>query len=166
MRSKRKREDVAEKNKSVRDVVVKRIFNARREVVFKAWTDPKYLALWWGPHGFSTPVCELDVRQGGRIRIHMRSPDGTIYPMAGAYREIVKSERLVFTSIPLDEKGKPIFEVLITVTFAEDGGKTLVAVHARVLKATAEADVYLQGMEEGWSQSLERLAEMKWENLV
>lgn len=157
---------MVEKNKPVREVVVKRAFSGRRETVFKAWTDPKYVALWWGPRGFTNPVCDLDVRPGGSIRIDMRSPDGTVYPMTGVFREIVVPERLVFSTTPLDEKGEPVFEVLNTVTFVQDGDKTLVTVHALVVKTTAEADAYLEGMEEGWSQTLERLAEFLKENLA
>jgi uncharacterized protein YndB with AHSA1/START domain len=164
--SRRKRENVDAKNSAVREVVVEHTFNARRETVFKAFTDPKYVALWWGPHGFSNPVCELDVRQGGSIRIHMQGPEGTVYPMTGVYREIVKPERLVFTTTPLDDKGDPMFEVLVTVTFVEDGGKTKVTVDSRVVRTTPGADVYLQGMEAGWSQSLERLAEIVKEPLA
>jgi uncharacterized protein YndB with AHSA1/START domain len=149
---------MAVENETVRDVVIEHTFDARREVVFKAWTEPRYLALWWCPHGFTNPVCELDLRPGGGIRLHMRGPDGTVYPMTGVYREIVELERLVFTTTPLNEKGEPMFEVLNTVTFVEDGGKTAVTVHARVVWAAAEGEVYLGGMQEGWRQSLERLA--------
>src|ERR1700688_4411146 len=98
-----------------REVVFTRVFDAPRGLVFKVWTDPKHVAQWWGPHGFTNPVCELDARPGGAIRIHMRGPDGTIYPMTGVYREIVEPERLVFTSVPLDKNGDPLFEVLNTV---------------------------------------------------
>ena len=77
------------------------MFDAPRELVFKAWTDPKQVAQWWGPHGFSNPVCELGLRPGADIRIHMRGPDGTVYPMTGVYHEIVKPERLVFNSAAL-----------------------------------------------------------------
>src|ERR1700730_17678211 len=107
-----------------RQLKITRVFDAPREVVFKAWTDPKQLAQWWGPHGFTNPVCELDARPGGAIRIHMRGPDGTVYPMTGVYKEIGEPERLVFTSAALDEKGNPLFEVLNTVTFAQQGGHT------------------------------------------
>ncbi len=141
-----------------REFVFTRAFDARRELVFKAWTDPKHVAQWWGPHGFTNPVCELDVRPGGAIRIHMRGPDGTVYPMTGVYEEIVEPERLVFTSAALDEEGNPLFEVLNTVTFAEQGGKTTQTSQARVIRRTAKAAPYLQGMEAGWTQSLERLA--------
>ena len=142
-----------------RELVLTRVFDAPRELVFKAWTDPKQVAQWWGPHGFTNPVCDLDVRPGGAIRIHMRGPDGTVYPMTGVYNEVVEPERLVFTSAALDADGNPMFEVLTTVTFAEQGGKTKQIMRARVVKSTAEAAPYIKGMEAGWTQSLERLAE-------
>ena len=145
------------KGPAEREVVITRILDAPRSLVFKAWTDPKHVAQWWGPHGFTTPVCELDVRPGGAIRIHMRGPDGTVYPMTGVYQEIVEPERLVFTGAALDEEGNPLFEVLNTVTLAEQGGKTTLTLQARVVKSTAEAIPYLEGMEAGWEQSLERL---------
>jgi len=141
-----------------RELVLTRVFDAPRELVFKAWTDPKQVAQWWGPHGFTNPVCDLDVRPGGAIRIHMRGPDGTVYPMTGVYNEVVEPERLVFTSAALDADGNPMFEVLTTVTFAEQGGKTKQIMRARVIKSTAEAAPYIKGMEAGWTQSLERLA--------
>ncbi len=141
------------------ELVITRVFDAPRELVWKAWTDPERMKRWWGPHGFTNPVCELDARPGGAIRIDMRGPGGTVYPMTGVYQEIREPERLVFTSAALDEQGKPLFEVLNTVTFAEHGGKTTLTVQARVSKATAEAAPYLEGMEEGWSQSLDRLAD-------
>jgi len=140
------------------ELVLTRVFDAPRELVFKAWTDPKRVAQWWGPHGFTNPVCELDARPGGAIRIHMRGPDGTVYPMTGVYQEVVEPERLVFTSAALDEKGHPLFEVLTTVTFAEQGAKTKQILRARVIKSTAQAAPYLAGMEAGWTQSLERLS--------
>jgi len=87
----------------------------------------------------------------------MRGPDGTVYPMTGVYQEIVEPERLVFTSAALDEKGHPMFEVLTTVTFAEQGGKTKQTMRARVIKITPQAAPYIAGMEQGWTQSLERL---------
>jgi uncharacterized protein YndB with AHSA1/START domain len=131
----------------------------RRENLYSRWTDPKRVARWWGPRGFTNPVCELDARPGGAIRIHMRGPDGVVYPMTGVYDEIVEPERIVFTSAALDAEGKPMFEVLTTVTFAEQGGKTKQILRARVINRTAQAAPYLAGMEAGWTQSLERLAE-------
>jgi uncharacterized protein YndB with AHSA1/START domain len=127
--------------------------------VFRAWTDPKTLAVWWGPKGFSNPVCEVDAREGGEIRIHMRAPDGVVYPMKGIFEEVDEPERLIFIGTALDEKGNSMFDVLNTVTFAEVGGKTSLTLQARVIKATAVAPQYLKGMEAGWSQSLDRLGD-------
>ena len=141
------------------ELVLTRVFDAPRELVFKAWTDPKCVAQWWRPRGFTNPVCELDVQPGGAIRIHMRGPDGTVYPMTGVYQEVVEPERIVFTSTPLDAEGSALFELLTTVTFAEQGGKTKQILRARVIKRTAQAAQYLKGMEAGWTQSLKHLAE-------
>jgi uncharacterized protein YndB with AHSA1/START domain len=142
-----------------RELVLTRICDAPREIVFKAWTNPEPLKRWWGPKGFTNPICEIDPRPGGAIRIHMRAPDSTVYPMTGVYREIVKPERLVFASSALDEKGNPLFEVLTTVRFADYGGKTELTLQARVVMETAGAARHLAGMEQGWSQTLDRLTE-------
>ena len=69
------------------EVVLTRVFDAPRALVFKIWTEPHHLAKWWGPRDFTNPVCELDVRVGGKILIHMHAPDGTVYPMTGTFRE-------------------------------------------------------------------------------
>jgi uncharacterized protein YndB with AHSA1/START domain len=139
------------------ELVLIRVFDAPRELVFKVWTDPKHVVQWWGPHGFTNPVCELDAKPGGAIRIHMRGPNGIVYPMTGVYQEVVEPERLVFISAALDEKGNSMFELLNTVTFAEEGGKTKQILRVRVIKRTAQAAPYLSGMEQGWTQTLERL---------
>jgi uncharacterized protein YndB with AHSA1/START domain len=141
------------------DLVMTREFDAPRELVFKVWTEARHLERWWGPKGFTNPVCEIDVRAGGKIRIHMRAPDGVVYPMTGVFQEIVPPERLVFVSSALDDKGNSMFDVLSTVTFAEHGGKTTLTLQLRVIKATAAAPQYLKGMEMGWMQSLDRLGE-------
>ena len=99
----------------------------------------------------------MDVREGGAIRIHMRAPDGVVYPMTGVFQEIVVPERLVFVGSALDDKGNSMFDVLNTVTFAEQRGKTALTLQLRVIKATAAAPQYLKGMEMGWTQSLDRL---------
>jgi len=140
------------------DLVLTRLFDAPRALVFQAWTDPARLALWWGPSGFTNPVCEVDVRPGGAIRIDMRGPDGTVHPMIGIYQEIVVPERLVFTAAALDTKGDPLLEVRNTVIFTERGGKTEIVVQARMIRMTAIGATYLDGQEAGWSQSLDRLA--------
>ena len=143
-----------------RELVTTRIFDAPRDLVFKAWTDPKQAAQWWGPRGFTSPVCGMDPRPGGAILIHMRGPDGVVYPMKGEFREIVEPERLVFTSSTLeDEEGNPQLEALNTVTFTEHEGKTTLTLHVVVVKAAPAAQGALAGMDTGWSQTLDKLAE-------
>ena len=140
-----------------RELTITRVFDAPRKIVFAAWADPKQVAQWWGPTGFTNPVCELNVRPGGAILIHMRAPDGTVYPMSGVYKAVVPPERLVFTSNALDKDGKAMFENLNTVIFSERDGKTTVVLHVRVVKSSAEAAPYLAGMEMGWNMTLDRL---------
>src|SRR5271155_974533 len=130
-------------------VIITRVFDAPRELVWKAWTDPKYLAQWWGPKGFTNPVCDWNAKPGKAIYVVMRAPNGTDYPMGGSFREIVEPERLVFTSGALDEKGNLLFELLHTITFVEHGGKTTLTVRARVIKSTAKASQYLWGYNAG-----------------
>lgn len=138
------------------ELVITRVFDAPRQAVFKAWTDPKQLKEWWGPHRFTNPVCEVDARPGGAIRIDMRGPDGTLYPMKGVFREIVAPERLVFATTAFDGK----LEVLNTVTFAEEKGQTRMRLRAVVVKSSPEVAGALAGMQEGWSQSLEKLQDL------
>lgn len=141
-----------------RELHITRVFDAPRPLVWQVWTDPKHLAQWWGPGGFSAPRCELDLRPGGAIYIDMQAPDGAIFPMSGTYQEIVEPELLVFTSAALDGHGLPLFEVLTTLNFAERGQQTQLTLHARVVSLTLAAAPYLAGMEPGWNQSLDCLA--------
>jgi len=140
-----------------RELVITRIIDAPRSLVFKAWTDPKQVAKWWGPTGFTNPVCEMDARVGGTLRIVMRSPEGNEHPMMGVFREIVEPERLVFSNVALDADGNHILEGLTTVTFAEKDGKTKLTLQTRAVGLVAEATAMLEGMNAGWTQSLERL---------
>lgn len=157
------------------DFVITRVFDAPRALVFRAWTDPKHMARWWGPHGFTSPVCELDVRPGGAWRIVMRGPDGAEHPAKGVYREVVAPERLVMTinhSELSDEwhdlvnpnrdkaKGKPALEALTTVTFEEYGGKTTLTIRLRFESAAVRDALLKLGMSQGWAQSLERLTDV------
>lgn len=154
------------------DAIFTRIIAAPRTSVFKAWTDAAQLAQWWGPHGFTTPVCEMDVRPGGGYRIVMRAKDGAEYPLKGIYREIVEPERLVVTDnwaehpaewLALLNRSSPqtggeqAQEALNTVTFEELDGKTRLTIRIRFDSAAVRDAMLKMGMAEGWSQSLERL---------
>jgi len=142
------------------EVTLTRIFDAPRDMVWKAWTDPTMLARWWGPKGFTNPVCEADVRVGGKILIHMQAPDGTVHPMTGTFDEIAEPECLVFRAVPVDRNGVALLESLTTVTFHDLGDKTKVIVHASAAPLQPIGVDMLKGMDMGWSQSLERLAQL------
>jgi uncharacterized protein YndB with AHSA1/START domain len=141
-------------------LMLQRVFDAPRDLVWKAWTDPAHLARWWGPKGFTNPRCEWNPWPGGAIHIDMRAPDGVVYPMSGKFQEVVAPERIVFVSSALDDNGKSMFDILNTVTFTEREGKTTLKLEAQVLTTTAMAPQHLKGMEMGWTQSLDRLGEL------
>ena len=84
----------------VAEFTLSRVFDAPRDMMFRIWTDPQYVQLWWGLEGTTNPVCELDVRVGGSWRIDMRMANGTVYQNGGEYLEVVENERLVSTDIP------------------------------------------------------------------
>ncbi len=140
------------------EVVITRIFDAPRALVFKMWTDPKHLRAWFGPGVFTNPVCEVDARVGGKWRIVMRDPQGNDYPCGGEYREVVEPERLAFTNIATDKEGNPIIDGFTTVIFEEANGKTKLTLQTRGTAMVDYAAAYLKGMEAGWTQSLEGLA--------
>jgi uncharacterized protein YndB with AHSA1/START domain len=133
-----------------------RIFDAPRDLVFAAWTDPKHMARWAGPRGFTSTDGEMDVRPGGIHRASLRAPDGTIHRVRGVYREIVAPERLVFTHAWEDENGDASPETIVTVTLAEREGKTRMMFHQAIFESKASRD----GHGQGWSQSFDRLAEL------
>ena len=141
-------------------VTLTRVFDAPRALVWKAWTDPKMMAKWFGPRGFTAPVCELDVRVGGSLRIVMRGPDGSEYPMKGEFREVGPPERLVFTNIATDQDGKHLLEGTTTVIFSESDGKTTLTLQTQAVGLVAIAPQMLAGMEAGWNQSIDKLAEL------
>jgi uncharacterized protein YndB with AHSA1/START domain len=136
---------------------LRRFFAAPRQMVFDAWTKPEMVKEWWGPKCFTTPVCEIDARGGGEIRIHMQAPDGTVYPMTGRIVEFYPPYRFHFTSGPVDQEGKQIFETWTSVFFEEKTGGTEVVLDVHVMRSTPEAAKYLKGMRQGWSQSLDKL---------
>ncbi len=141
-------------------LVLERTFNAPRDLVFKVWTDPKHLAKWWGPKDYTNPVCELDLRVGGAIRIDMQSPEGVVIPSKGFFEEITPPERLVFTLTNFeDEVGVPQLEIRNTITFEEANGKTKLTLRAVIVKSTPAVTASLEAMEEGWNESLDRLGE-------
>jgi uncharacterized protein YndB with AHSA1/START domain len=148
------------KTPSDRKLVLTRTFDAPRALVFKAWTDPEHVARWWGPHGFTNARCEVDARPGGRIRVDLADPDGTVHSMKGIFDEVVEPERIVFSAGAVeDEDGNPGLEGRTTVTFTENDGRTTLTLEVVIVKVTPDAAWSFEGMEAGWTQSLERLAD-------
>jgi uncharacterized protein YndB with AHSA1/START domain len=141
-------------------VVLERTFDAPRELVFAAWTEPERLAQWWGPKMFTNPVCRVDARAGGEIYVEMTGSDGAVYPMTGSFIEVKSPEKLVFTTMALNRVGKVLFEVLHRVEFREEGAKTFVRVESGPTMMTPEAAPYLKGHATGYSQSLDKLDEV------
>ena len=138
-----------------RELVITRVIDAPRWLVFTAWTRADHVAAWWGPQGFTTIYCEMDIRVGGSYRFGMRSPQGTEHWKRGVYREIVEPERIVFTFAWESANGSPGHELLTTVTFAEDGARTRLTLHQAVFETTERRDDHVHG----WTSCLERFAD-------
>lgn len=149
------------KNKSTeapadRSLVLTRVFDAPRHLVYEAWTKKEHLDQWCAPHGFTIPSSEGDFRVGGAWRTLMIAPNGEKYPVRGIYREIVQDELLVFTHMWEEDDGTPEHETIVTVRFADEGGKTKVTLEQSIFKSVESRD----GHNGGWSQCLERLDEL------
>jgi uncharacterized protein YndB with AHSA1/START domain len=138
-----------------RVLVITRVFDAPRELVFKAWTQPEHMARWFGPRGFDSKVLKHDLRPGGSYRIHMLGPDGDHWSQ-GVYREVVPPERLAMTFGWADANGnrtRP--ETTLTLLFEDVGGKTKLTLHNAVFESVTARDMH----NEGWTSSLDCLAE-------
>jgi uncharacterized protein YndB with AHSA1/START domain len=140
-----------------REIVLSRVFDAPRERVFEAWTDPEGLAQWFGPKGFVTTTHEVDVRVGGRWRFEMRAPNGTRYPNRIEYLEIKKPERLVMDHGSDVDDDPHRFRVTITFD-AQSDGKTVVTMRQlHPTKAQRDAGIGFGAVELGY-QTLDKLA--------
>lgn len=139
------------------ELEVTRVFDAPRELVWKAWTDPDHVGAWWGPNGFTTTTSSMDVRPGGAWRFVMRGPDGKAYDNLVVYREVQAPHRLAYWHG--EKEGDPhAFEVV--VTFAEEDGKTRVSLRQTYPSKEARDFVVKEfGAVEGGMQTLARLAE-------
>ncbi len=144
-------------------IIITRTFDAPRELVFKMFTDPKHLAEFWGPKGFTSTVREMDLRPGGAFRLEMRGPDGATYPCEGLYREVIAPERIVYSGGP--DCGHPCGgglppRALVTISFAGHDGKTTLTIDTR-FEAAADRDAAVRmGFNTGWASSLDRLADL------
>ncbi|MGH2626284.1 MAG: SRPBCC family protein [Anaerolineales bacterium] len=143
------------------EIVMTRVFDAPRALVFKAYTDPKLIHQWWGPRGDTTRVDKMEVREGGRWRFVSTRP-GEKYAFHGVYHAIVAPERLVQT---FEFEGAPSHVQLETATFEEQGGKTKITAQS-VFQSVADRDAMIEaGMESGAAETLDRLEELLAESL-
>jgi len=147
-------------------LVIERIFEAPREAVWRAWTEAERFARWYGPQGFTVPVCQIDPRVGGRLLICMRSPDGKDFWYTGVFKEIDPPARFVHTESLADASGNVVpathygmsedfpLETLVTVSLEEEGaGKTRMTLRHEGLPAGAMEE----GAQQGWSQAFDKL---------
>jgi uncharacterized protein YndB with AHSA1/START domain len=143
---------------SDREVLITRVFNAPRRLVFEALTKPEHVKRWYGPRVLTLVVCEIDFRPGGTWRYVLRAPDGSEHGFTGVYREIVPPERIVSTENY--EAMMPGHEMLVTVTLEENDGRTTLKSRI-VYLSKADRDGHLQsGMESGMQETFDRLAEL------
>jgi len=133
------------------ELVITRVLDAPPMLVYKVWTEPEHMARWMGPKGFTAPSVKLDVREGGRYRALIRSAEGKEYWFRGVYREVVENKRLVFT-FAWEEEGSQ--ENLVTITFAEENGKTRMTFTQAPFPSAEDRD----GHEGGWSEAFDKLA--------
>ena len=145
---------------SEREFSMERLFDAPRELVWQAWTKPEHLAHWWGPKGWTLPVCKVDFRPGGVWHYCMRGPEGEESWGKAIYREIVEPERLVYHDAFADAEGNVLQEMpemVITVTFEEHDGQTKVIARAQFASPADLEKVLALGMVEGLTQTWDRL---------
>jgi uncharacterized protein YndB with AHSA1/START domain len=150
-------------------MVITRVFDAPRALVWKAWTDPKYVMQWWGPRGFTAPFCEIDFRVGGKFLYCMRAPDGREIWTAGEYREIVLHEKIVASTYFSDAKGNKVEPASYgiehqaidgaydVITFEDLGnGQTKLTFIGNESMESAKKS----GQVEGWNQILDKVAKV------
>jgi len=149
-----------------KELFIIRVFDAPRELVWKAWSEPEHFKRWWGPKTFTAPECKLDFRVGGKYLACMRAPDGKDYWSTGVYREIVPLQRIVYTDNFADEKGKIVpasfygmpgdfpDETVVTVTFEDLGGKTRMTLRHAGMPAGKMSEL----AEQGWNESFDKLS--------
>ena len=151
---------------TLNEIVVTRVFDAPRELVWKAWTEPERMKLWWGPAVFTAPVCKIDLRVGGKYLFCMRSPQGQDYWNTGVYREIVPPSRLVYIDNFADEQGNIVSashyglpgdwpaQIMVTVTLEEENGKTKMTMRQQGVPSGMMSEMTSQG----WNGSFDKLA--------
>ncbi|HVS93850.1 MAG TPA: SRPBCC domain-containing protein [Mucilaginibacter sp.] len=158
-----------------RELVITRIFDAPKELVFKVWTEPEHIKNWWGPKPFTAPRCEVDLKVGGEYIYVMRSPDGQEFPVQGKFIEIVKNEKLVYTDDMYKQAdfwkmmiGSKVgadvdfstIQLIVMVNFEDVGGRsTRLTLTTRFFSNEVRDAMVGMMMAEGWTSSLQKFAE-------
>lgn len=138
-----------------RELVITRLFDAPRELVYRVWTDPEHLKRWQGaPQGMTVTMDHADLRAGGTYRLCMHGADGTDHWLQGTYREVRPNERLVFTHCWTDALGNPGPETVVTITFADRSGKTELTLRQTGFTSDGARD----GHRDGWNSTFDRMA--------
>ena len=145
-----------------RRLVISRDIRAPRDLVWRAFADPFHLAQWWGPAGFTNPVCEIDLRPGGRWHHVMRGPDGREYPTDSIFTEVVPPERIVYrnaaaTDAVFGDNPPPSF--VRVITFEDVGGVTRLTITAYFDTVEEKAAVIWRGFREGVNEGFDKLEE-------
>ena len=140
-----------------REIHIERVFDAARDRVYAAHTDPELIPQWWGPHGTTTVVDRMDLRAGGAWRFVVRNPDGTETGFRGTFREVVPPERLVWT---FEWEGMPGHVSVDAVTFEDLGERTRVSVVSLFHTAEERDGMLESGMERGMNETYARLDEL------
>jgi uncharacterized protein YndB with AHSA1/START domain len=138
---------------SDRSLVLERVFDAPRALVFEAWTKPEHLVRWSCPEGMTIPECRGDFRVGGEFYTLMVKPDGEKFPLSGVYKEIVPDQLLVMTHGWIEDDGTRPWETILTLRFSDEGGKTKVRLEQSVFKSVESRD----GHRFGWSSCFDQL---------
>ena len=140
------------------DIVIERVFDAPRELVWKAWTDPEHVARWWGPHGMTTRVNELDLRPGGSWRYVMLGPDGFEMPQRGVFSEVVPPE-LIATSAEFEVGMDAPHRMTLRYQFDDLGDKTKMTMTITHASADERREHEAMGVVEGWNANFDSLVE-------
>jgi uncharacterized protein YndB with AHSA1/START domain len=133
-----------------------RVFDAPKALMWDIWTKPEHMRRWWAPHHFTVPHAEFEAKVGAPLRIDFRSPDGFVFANYGKVTEVAPTDRLAFTT-EYREGGKLLVVNLFTVMFHAEGRRTRLEIDARITFAEPEAAESLAGMEQGFSEQLEKL---------
>jgi uncharacterized protein YndB with AHSA1/START domain len=148
---------------SKKEITIVRTYDAPREKVWQAWTDPKRVSQWWAPNGFTTPTVEIDAKVGGELYIVMLAGEnlgqmsGMKAPMKGVFSEVTPPEKLVFSNNAIDESGNVLLSGVTSVVFEDVGGKTKMTVTTNAEGTAPMTDMMLAGMEQGWNEQSDKL---------